>query len=400
MSSFWLDNVRFDGAIVDEPGGFAHTESIQAAVEVRDGVIAAITSTAPADSEVIDGGGLLLLPPLRDLHIHVDKTYYGGPWRAPALARSLADRIDQEVALLPELVSHLEERAAAIVGLVASRGTSFLRVHTNVDHVVGAESVGRLAALAPSLDQLAHLEIVAFPQHGLQDGRMVPVLRDAIQAGASIIGGIDPARTETNIDKALEATFELATAYGIGIDIHLHDPGTLGTFQMRRIAAFTEDAGLHGRVTISHAYALAQVDESTAAGTAEELAAAGVDVTTALQLDAAIPVPLMRRLGVRISVGTDSVMDHWDPFGSGDMLEKASLIAQRFGCLDERSLAAALTLATGGVPAVDPDGAPWLRVGDSADFLLIDASCASEAVARRPRTRRSFRRGVEAPGVP
>lgn len=395
MSSQWLDNVRFDGAIIDEPDGFAHTESIPAAIEIRDGAVASVAQRAPAGVESIDGGGFLVLPPLRDLHIHVDKVYYGGPWRAPARAASLSDRIHQELALLPELVTHLEQRASAIVDLTTSHGTTALRAHTNVDHVVGAESVRRLATLARSLDHLTELEIVAFPQHGLQYGRMLPVLREAIESGASIIGGIDPARTEGNIDRALEETFALATELDVGVDIHLHDPGTLGTFQLLRLAAFTEAAGWQGRVTASHAYSLAQVDESTASATAEALASAGIDITTALSLESSIPVPLLRDRGVQVSVGTDSVMDHWDPFGSGDMLEKVSLIAQRFGWLDERSLADALTLATGGIAAGGVNGSPWLRAGEPADFVLVQAACAAEAVARRPRQRRSFRRGAE-----
>jgi len=38
-----------------------------------------------------------------------------------------------------------------------------------------------------------------------------------------------------------------------------------------------------------------------------------------------MPLPLLRQCGVKLMTGTDSVIDHWSPFGSGSMLEKANL---------------------------------------------------------------------------
>ncbi len=46
-----------------------------------------------------------MLPTTRDMHIHLDKTFYGGPWRSlnrPA-GTTIQDMIKLEQKMLPEL---------------------------------------------------------------------------------------------------------------------------------------------------------------------------------------------------------------------------------------------------------------------------------------------------------
>ena len=60
-------------------------------IEIRDGRIAALRP--PTESEP----GLLLLPPLVDGHIHLDKTLLGLPWVPnQATGNRVADRIEAE----------------------------------------------------------------------------------------------------------------------------------------------------------------------------------------------------------------------------------------------------------------------------------------------------------------
>jgi len=85
MSCLLLRNVRPLGA---------------AAVDVRveDGVIAEIGTDVAAGPEVAieDGNGQLLVPGFVDAHMHLDKTFWGLPWR-PHLAGPLSiDKIENE----------------------------------------------------------------------------------------------------------------------------------------------------------------------------------------------------------------------------------------------------------------------------------------------------------------
>ena len=91
--------------------------------------------------------------------------------------------------------------------------------------------------------------------------------------------------------------------------------------------------------------------------------------------------------------GTDSVIDHWSPFGNGDMLEKANLYAQLYRGSDEFRLSRAMAIATGGVLPLDDAAIGLAKAGDDAAFTLVGASCSAEAVARIPERSATFHRG-------
>lgn len=107
-----------------------------------------------------------------------------------------------------------------------------------------------------------------------------------------------------------------------------------------------------------------------------------------------MPLPQLSEKGVFVMTGTDSVIDHWSPFGSGDMLEKANLYAQLYRGSDEYHLSRAMAIATGNVlPLNDAGQRVWPQVGDDAGFVLVHASCSAEAVARLPPRSATFHQG-------
>ena len=66
-----------------------------------------------------------MLPTTRDMHIHLDKTFYGGPWRSlnrPA-GTTIQDMIKLEQKMLPELQPYTQERAEKLIDLLQSKGT-------------------------------------------------------------------------------------------------------------------------------------------------------------------------------------------------------------------------------------------------------------------------------------
>jgi hypothetical protein len=101
-----------------------------------------------------------------------------------------------------------------------------------------------------------------------------------------------------------------------------------------------------------------------------------------------MPLQQLRDKGVFVMTGTDSVIDHWSPYGLGDMLEKANLYAQLYIRPNEQTLSRSLAIATGNVlPLNDKGQRVWPKEQDEASFVLVDASCSAEAVARiSPRT--------------
>lgn len=385
-TSWWLDDVLVDRRVVPGEDGAASTETERCAVLIDDGRIAEVRQgSAPQGQQtVIDGEGLLMLPSLRDTHVHLDKTFFGGPWRSPTTARPWPERLKEEERLLPEMSDAIPVRSNAILDLLISNGTTDVVAHCNVDHVIGTRNVERLLEVLRSRDDVSW-ELTAFPQHGMQEGKIKPLLAKAMEAGATMVGGLDPGSVDKDVLGILDDIFGLAVHHDAKIDFHLHDPGTLGLFELNRIVDYTLNAGWQGRVSLSNANALGNVDPGAARAAAERLAEAGIAVGTTMQPGGpVIPVDMLDEVGVEVSLGSDSITDILTPFGQGDILEQLWMLAQRFSWCDEWALAKTLHFGTGepGRWAEDRTRA-WPTVGASADFMLVAATCGAEALARR-----------------
>jgi cytosine deaminase len=387
-NNYWLTNVRLEIGYHYKNGIVTETKTERFHVLIEDGKINKIISAyQPFETNLPkrDAKNYLMLPSFRDMHIHIDKTYYSGPWKAPTVpTNGIMTRLEEERELLPRLLPVAEERATKLLELLLQSGSTHIRTHCNVDPIIGLKNLEATLQAVEAFKGKASVEIVAFPQHGLLRSKSFPYVREALRSGATLVGGVDPATIDENIEKSLQTVMELAVEANADIDLHIHDPGHLGLFTFKRLASLTEEAGWQGRVTISHAYALADIPLKEASEVAELLAHQGISITSTVPLGRTIPIPLLKEKGVKVSLGDDSITDHWSPFGKGDSLEKAGILAERFGLSDERSLGQTLGFITGGVTPLNKEGEQvWPNVGDDADFVLIDASCSAEAVARR-----------------
>ena len=66
-------------------------------IEVEGGRISAFLPTSPSTPDAVDLGGTIVLPPLVDGHIHLDKTLLGLPWVPNQSAgNQVSDRIEAE----------------------------------------------------------------------------------------------------------------------------------------------------------------------------------------------------------------------------------------------------------------------------------------------------------------
>jgi cytosine deaminase len=106
------------------------------------------------------------------------------------------------------------------------------------------------------------VQIVAFPQSGVMRCPGVFDLLDAaIRNGADLVGGIDPLEIDRDPKGQLDGIFAIAGRHGVGLDIHLHEPGEMGLFNVQEICARTKALGLGGKVTISHGFCLGGITE-------------------------------------------------------------------------------------------------------------------------------------------
>lgn len=365
-------------------------------LELADGAIAAIEphgadspagaadSAGPATA-VIDGGGALVLPAFVDGHCHLDKTFLGAPWQPHLAAGSLRERIANEKILRSAVGVSVTERATALVDQMVSFGTGHVRSHVDIDLEAGLDGLHALLEVREAVRDRLGIQLVAFPQSGVVTTPGIADLLDAALAeGADLIGGLDPVGFDDDMDGQLEVIFGLAEKHGAGIDIHLHDGGTVGTAQLRAIAERTRTLGLGGKVAVSHAYALGQVYGDELDRTARALGDAGVSIMTNGPAGTMPPILLLREHGVRVFAGSDNIRDAWWPYGNGDMLERATIIGLEGGLMSDDDLGVLAALTTDAPADVLGIADYGLRVGGRADLVLVDARSVAEAVAGHP----------------
>lgn len=353
-------------------------------IAIADGLFSAFE--APSRSDAEDLGGKLVLPGLIDGHIHLDKTFLGLPWRPHRAGPTVVDRIAAEKTGRTDLSLPVEQRARNFLARELAMGTVALRSHVDIDPDSRLDHLHQVMAAREAFADRVDVQLVAFPQSGVLTAPGVADLLDAALAeGAELIGGLDPAGIDGDMDGHLDLIFALAGKHGVGVDIHLHDPGHRGALELRAIADRTAALGMHGRVTVSHAFALATVDDRTLALTMADLARADVAIlTSAPGTGNLIPVEALREAGVRVFAGSDNVRDAWSPFGNGDMLERAMLVAYRAGLRTDTGLARAFDLATGAAAQALGYGPYGLEVGARGDFVAVEAETLAEAVVNRP----------------
>jgi cytosine deaminase len=361
----------------------------------RIAAFARVGTPSPDGAERIDLGDALLTPAMVDGHIHLDKTLLGLPFQAHRAGDTVAERIAREKELRREIRYSVENRARRLIGQVVAFGTTALRSHVDIDSEVGLAGLHALLRVRESSRDLIDIQIVAFPQSGvIADPGVADLLDQAIADGADLVGGLDPAGIDNDVNGHLDAIFAIAERRGVGLDIHLHDPGPLGCFELRQIAERTLAAGLNGRVAVSHAFALGAVDESEFGRTAEALARADVAVMT--HGPGPVPMPPIKRLvaaGVRIFAGSDNIRDAWSPYGNGDMIERAMMIGYRQGLNADADLELAFGLCNSAAAQVLGLVGHGLRIGAAADLVAIPAGSIAEAVAAHPPRTLVIKRG-------
>lgn len=365
---------------------------------LADGRIAALAPALPGDpsADTVDARGLLALPGLADAHAHLDKTLWGQPWRPHRAGPSLMDRILHEREVLGQLGLAPGAQADALLAHLVARGTTHVRTHVDVVLPVGLGALHQVLALREARRDLVELQVVAFPQMGVtsQPGTLA-LLEQAVKDGAQVLGGLDPMGIDHDPRGQLDGLFDIAARHGCELDLHLHDRGELGAVTIEMVAARVAAAGLRGKVSLSHAFCLGQLEPARL----EQMIRLLVDHDIAVMTHAPAgptPFPPVRQLheaGVRLFSGSDGVRDTWSPLNNGDMLERAYLIAYRSGFRDDAGLELALAMcSTMGAARMGHPG-HGLQVGAPADLLLLPAETAAEAVVMHPQREWVFRRG-------
>ncbi|UVS78725.1 amidohydrolase [Actinokineospora sp. UTMC 2448] len=357
-------------------------------VVISDGLIAEVVPAgSAAPGERVDGRGLLALPGLINAHAHVDKSWWGQPWVSAGGEGTTQGRIAHERAERDKYGIPNVDSTVAVLREFLRHGTTATRTHVDVDLGVGLRGIETVRAAAAALGGAVDVEIVAFPQDGVvRRPGVLKLLDDAAAAGATHVGGIDPASIDRDPVAQLDGLFEIAERRGVGLDIHLHDGGELGAFQYELIIDRTRRTGLHGKVTISHGFALGEVTGSRQADLLDQLRELGITWATVAPVRyAPLPWRGMRERGIGIGLGTDGIRDLWSPYGDGDVLRIALGFARLHGLRDDEDLTWAVELATTSAAGFVHRDTHGIVAGARADIVLVDAENVPDALVRAPR---------------
>jgi cytosine deaminase len=382
-------------------------------IVLADGLIAAVGTDlggvadpgGRSDSlDTVDLDGWLLLPAAVEPHAHLDKAFLAE--RAENVTGDLAGAIDAMVAI-SATIGHddIVERAERAARLMAANGYTAVRTHADTTEYNGITNVAALAEVRRRVADTIDVQIVALtgsPVVGAAGADHRALLREALAAGADLVGGCPHLEDGGEIDEATDVFLTIAAESGVGLDLHTDetlDPSVMGLEHLARQVA----AGFPHPVTASHCVSLGQRSASEQQRIAELVAAAGIGVVTLPHTNLWLggrgvqPVPrgltaidALRSAGVAVAAGADNLQDPFNPMGRACPFETAALMVLVAHDLPHVAWSAVSTEARR-VLGLAPGS---ITVGAPADLVAVPVATLRQAIAEGPLPRRVFRRGV------
>lgn len=379
--NLYIENAESTSDIRVTDGRF---EEIAASLQPREG------------EEVVDFGGKLALPPFIESHVHLDTCLTAGEpkWN---MSGTLFEGIETW-SLRKETLSRqdVRDRVNRAVRLYAANGIQHIRTHVDVTDPK-LTAMEALIELREELKDVVNIQIVAFPQEGIEsypNGRQLMI--DAVKMGADCVGAIPHFEfTREYSVSSLNFAMELAEKYDRLVDVHCDEIDDEASRGLETLAARALESGLRDRVTASHTTAMHSYNNAYVQRLMRLLKMSGINfvsnplVNTHLQgcIDTypkrrgITRVKELQEAGINVSFGHDDIFDPWYPMGTGSMRDVVFMglhVCQMMGYEQIRSSYnfisnnAARTLHLGEDYGIE--------VGRPASFIVLDAKDYYEAL--------------------
>jgi len=372
--------------------------------------IAPDLSSESAEQE-LDIAGRLVAPPFIDAHVHLDAVLTVGQPRYNT-SGTLLEGIQIWSERKPSLTREdVKQRALEEIRWEVAQGTLHIRSHVDVCDP-NLTALRALLEVREEVRDICNLQLVAFPQDGILSfphGR--ELMREAMQLGCDIVGGIP--HYEWTRDMGVEDVhyaFRLAKEFDRDIDCHCDETDDPLSRFTEVMAADTMEQGWQGRVTASHCTAMHSYDNAYAFKLIRLLAQAQVNVianpydnvTLQGRFDSypkrrgITRVKELLAAGVNVALGHDSIMDPWFPLGKGDMLAVAQLAVLLCHMSGYEEINDVFDLVTArAAKTLRIQDQYGIEEGKPADFLVLDAPSAFEAIRLVPARLHVFKAGRE-----
>lgn len=364
-----------------------------------------------ADPERVDLSGRLILPAAVEPHAHLDKAFL-----AEIVANPTGDLIGAIEAMRSNrhllTVDETAERAERAARLMASNGYTAVRTHADVTLELGLTSIEALTRVRERVADVIDVEIVAlcgWPVTGAPGADQRTLLREALHAGADVVGGcphLEQVGGDGGIGSATDVLLGIADEFRRPVDLHTDETLDPSADGLDRLATAVFD-GFDLPVTASHCVSLGQRSAAEQAATASRVAAAGIGVVTLphtnlfLQGRGVAPMPraltavaALRDAGVTVAAGADNLQDPFNPLGRACPFETAGLTILAAHLLPGEAWRMVSNDSSRVLGRTDAAHAPGgLTIGERADLLSVPAETVREAIAIGPSDRWVWRNG-------
>lgn len=359
----------------------------------------------------IDAAGRLVSPPFIDAHVHLDAVLTVGQPRyntTGTLLEGIQIWSERKSTLTHEDV---KSRALEAIRWEVAQGTLHIRSHVDVCDP-NLTALHALIEVREEVRDICDLQLVAFPQDGIlsfPNGRAL--MRKAMELGCDLVGGIPHYEWTREMGvEAVHYAFALAKEFNRDIDCHCDETDDPLSRFTEIMAADTLQQGWQGRVTASHCTAMHSYDNAYAFKLISLLARAQVSVVanpfdniilqgrfdTYPKRRGITRVKELLAAGVTVALGHDSIMDPWFPLGKGDMLAAAQLALFLCHMSGSEEMNAVLDLiTTNAAKALRIQDRYGIEEGKPANFLVLDAPSAFEALRLVPARLHVFKHGRE-----
>ena len=364
-----------------------------------------ISKIAPSIQEraetEIDARGALVCPGFVDSHLHLDKVLLSDRYRYENRPRIQPDYVRHAIAVENELkknwtVADVTERAKKVVQMAVANGTTVISAMVDIDQYATLTGLKGIVEAREQCRDLVDIQIVAFPQNGIVNAPGVEgLLRDAMRQGADVVGGLPD--VDPNPEEQIDILFDIAKRFNTSINTHIDQTLTPTPFSLPYMAKKTVDEGYQRRVTVAHCYNLSAVPLEKAKQTLGMIKEAQISMCfNPKRWLFPGSRDLLLESGVNVALITDNIRDVWNPFGNGDMLLIALLVAfAGYGTdMAEKNWQDIFGMITNNAArAIGTEKDYGLAEGKAADLVILDAKSPAEAITSQRRRLWVLKRG-------
>lgn len=360
-------------------------------------------------SETLDAEGGLALPAFVEPHIHLDTTQTAGQpaWNQSGTLFEGIERWAERKALLTH--EDVKQRAWQTLKWQIANGVQYVRTHVDVSD----PSLTALRAMLEVKQEVAPwvtLQIVAFPQEGiLSYPNGEALLEEALRLGADVVGAIPHFEfTREYGVESLHKAFALAQKYDRLVDVHCDEIDDEQSRFVETVAALALKLAMGSKVTASHTTAMHSYNGAYTSRLFRLLKLSGINFVANPLVNIHLQgrfdtypkrrgitrVKEMLEAGINVCFGHDDVFDPWYPLGTANMLQVLHMglhVCQLMGYGQINDGLNLITTHSARTMHLQDYG---LKVGNSANLVILPAENGFDAVRRQTPVRYSIRHGA------